>query len=109
MLLQFLWFFKKISGFDFFYQTAVMAKRTIEFFSKEMPGVIYPYPQITVFNGDGGMEFPMIVNDGQFSNKVNDVYVTTHEIAHMYFPFYVGTNESRSLRQLADEPIEQWG
>ncbi len=80
---------------DFFTQAATMAKRSIEFFSKEMPGVIYPYPQITVFNGDGGMEFPMIVNDGQFSNTINDVYVTTHEIAHMYFPFYVGTNETR--------------
>lgn len=80
---------------DFFTKAAIMAKRSIEFFSKEMPGVIYPYPQITVFNGDGGMEFPMIVNDGQFSNNINDVYVTTHEIAHMYFPFYVGTNETR--------------
>ncbi|HCY76851.1 MAG TPA: hypothetical protein DHV28_13095 [Ignavibacteriales bacterium] len=80
---------------DFFTQVATMARRSIEFFSKEMPGVIYPYPQITVFNGDGGMEFPMIVNDGQFSNTINDVYVTTHEIAHMYFPFYVGTNETR--------------
>lgn len=80
---------------DFFTQAAIMAKRSIEFFSKEMPGIIYPYPQITVFNGDGGMEFPMIVNDGQFSNTINDVYVTTHEIAHMYFPFYVGTNETR--------------
>jgi hypothetical protein len=80
---------------DFFSQAATMAKRSIEFFSKQMPGVVYPYSQITVFNGDGGMEFPMIVNDGQFSNKVNDVYVTTHEISHMYFPFYVGTNESR--------------
>jgi hypothetical protein len=80
---------------DFFTQAAVMAKRSIEFFSKEMPGVVYPYPQITVFNGDGGMEFPMIVNDGQFSDKITDVYVTTHEISHMYFPFYVGTNESR--------------
>jgi hypothetical protein len=80
---------------DFFTQAATMAKRSIEFFSKEMPGVIYPYSQITVFNGDGGMEFPMIVNDGQFSNTINDVYVTTHEIAHMYFPFYVGTNETR--------------
>lgn len=83
------------SASDFFTQAAAMAKRSIEFFSKEMPGVIYPYPQITVFNGDGGMEFPMIVNDGQFSNRINDVYVTTHEIAHMYFPFYVGTNETR--------------
>lgn len=80
---------------DFFTQAALMAKRSIEFFSGEMPGVLYPYPQITVFNGDGGMEFPMIVNDGQFSNKINDVYVTTHEISHMYFPFYVGTNETR--------------
>jgi len=80
---------------EFFTQAATMAKRTIEFFSKQRPAVFYPYPQITVFNGDGGMEFPMIVNDGQFSNKINDVYVTTHEIAHMYFPFYVGTNESR--------------
>jgi hypothetical protein len=80
---------------DFFTQATTMAKRSIEFFSKEMLGVIYPYPQITVFNGDGGMEFPMIVNDGQFSNTINDVYVTTHEIAHMYFPFYVGTNETR--------------
>jgi hypothetical protein len=80
---------------EFFYQAAAMAKRTIEYFSKNMPEVIYPYPQITVFNGDGGMEFPMIVNDGQFSNTINDVYVTTHEIAHMYFPFYVGTNETR--------------
>ncbi len=72
---------------DFFYQATTMAKRTIEFFSKDMPGIVYPYPQITVFNGDGGMEFPMIVNDGQFSNTINDIYVTTHEIAHMYFPF----------------------
>ena len=80
---------------DFFTQAATMARRSIEFYSNEMPGVIYPYPQITVFNGDEGMEFPMIVNDGQFLNKINDVYVTTHEIAHMYFPFYVGTNETR--------------
>ena len=79
----------------FFTQAATMAKRSIEFFSQEMPGVTYPYPQITVFNGDEGMEFPMIVNDGQFSNTITDVYVTTHEISHMYFPFYVGINESR--------------
>jgi aminopeptidase N len=80
---------------EFFTQAAGMARRSIEFFSNTMPGVVYPYPQITVFNGDGGMEFPMIVNDGDFKNLVNDVYVTTHEIAHMYFPFYVSTNETR--------------
>lgn len=80
---------------DFFRKTTQMAKRTIEFLTNEMPGIIYPYPQITVFNGDEGMEFPMIVNDGQFSDNMIDVYVTTHEIAHMYFPFYVGINETR--------------
>jgi hypothetical protein len=78
-----------------FYSSSNNGKKNNRIFLKEMPGVIYPYPQITVFNGDGGMEFPMIVNDGQFSNTINDVYVTTHEIAHMYFPFYVGTNETR--------------
>jgi hypothetical protein len=80
---------------EFFTQAAGIARRSIEFFSNTMPGIVYPYPQITVFNGEGGMEFPMIVNDGDFKNLVNDVYVTTHEIAHMYFPFYVGTNETR--------------
>jgi len=79
----------------FFFKAAETAKKSIEFFSTKMPAINYPYPQITAFNGDGGMEFPMIVNDGDFANHVNDVYVTTHEIAHMYFPFYVGINETR--------------
>lgn len=80
---------------EFFSQAALIARRSVEFFSTINPGIDYPYPQITVFNGEGGMEFPMIVNDGHFKNRINDVYVTTHEIAHMYFPFYVGTNETR--------------
>jgi hypothetical protein len=79
----------------FFYKAAETAKQSIKFFSSQMPAVNYPYPQITVFNGDQGMEYPMIVNDGDFNNYPTDIYVTSHEIAHMYFPFYVGTNESR--------------
>lgn len=68
---------------------------TVEMMSKERPGIPFPYPAITVFNGYYGMEFPMIVNDGTFGSRVNDVYVHTHEIAHTYFPFMVGTNETR--------------
>ncbi len=80
---------------DFFYEAVEVAKKSIEFFSTIMPAVPYPYPAMTVFNGEDGMEFPMIINDGDLSNRINNIYVTSHEIAHMYFPFYVGTNESK--------------
>ncbi len=68
---------------------------TVEMMSRERPGVPFPYPAMTVFNGYYGMEFPMIVNDGTFGSRVNDVYVHSHEIAHTYFPFMVGVNETR--------------
>mgnify|MGYP003380444785 FL=1 len=41
------------------------AKETLKYFSFEMPAVPFPYPSATVFNGGGGMEFPMIVNKGR--------------------------------------------
>ncbi|HZW38381.1 MAG TPA: M1 family metallopeptidase [Ignavibacteriaceae bacterium] len=76
-------------------ETIEYAKKTILDLSNRMPAVAYPYPQITSFQGDGGMEFPMIVNDGDLQEKVWNVYVTSHEISHQYFPFYVGTNETK--------------
>lgn len=76
-----------------FYEVAQVARESIEFYSREMPGVEYPYPAMTVVNGRGGMEFPMMVNDGSMSNRSSMVFVTTHEIAHTYFPFYMGINE----------------
>jgi hypothetical protein len=77
-----------------FKETVSDAKKTIEDLSK-VTGVDYPYPQITVFNGDDGMEYPMICNDGDLKERIWNAYVTSHEISHMYFPFYVGTNEDR--------------
>lgn len=79
----------------FFVDAVKTTRRSIEYFSNTMPGVPYSYPSITVYNGSEGMEYPMIVNDGDFGNLITDVYVTSHEIAHMYFPFIVGTNETR--------------
>ncbi len=78
------------------FQTAADEGRiTVEMMSAARPGVPFPYPAMTVFNGYYGMEFPMIVNDGTFGNRITDVYVHSHEIAHTYFPFMVGINETR--------------
>ncbi len=77
-----------------FYEVARFAKQSVEYFSTQMPGVPYPYPNLTVFNGSGGMEFPMFVNDGSFPVE-EAAEVVAHEIAHTYFPFYMGINERK--------------
>ncbi len=78
-----------------FKEVASIARKAIEYFSTEMPGVPYPYPEMTVFNGKGGMEYPMMVNDGSAPKRSGTVHLTSHEIAHTYFPFYMGTNERK--------------
>lgn len=78
-----------------FYEVAQFARISIEKFSYEFPGIPYPYPAMTVFNGGGGMEFPMIVNNGSSSSREGAIGLTAHEIAHTYFPFYMGINEKR--------------
>lgn len=78
-----------------FYDVAQIAQKSIKFFSTEMPGVPFPFPSLTVFNGSGGMEFPMMINDGSASTFSGTVGVTSHEIAHQYMPFYLGTNEKK--------------
>jgi len=71
------------------------AKESIKYFSEEMPGYPYPYPSCNVWNGSGGMEYPMIVNNGSASSKAGTVGVTAHEIAHQYMPFMMGINERK--------------
>ncbi len=78
-----------------FVDVAFYAKETLKYFSFEMPGVPFPYPSATVFNGAGGMEFPMIVNNGREDNIAGIVGLTSHELAHQYMPFYMGTNERK--------------
>ncbi|MGB9665133.1 MAG: M1 family metallopeptidase [Ignavibacteria bacterium] len=78
-----------------FYDVAKIARDVISFFSFEFPQIPYPYPSMTVFNGQGGMEFPMMVNDGSVPTYAAAVGLTSHEIAHTYFPFYMGINEKR--------------
>lgn len=71
------------------------AKESVKYFSEEMPGYPYPYPSCTVWNGSGGMEYPMIVNNGSSNSKAGTVGLTAHEIAHQYMPFMMGTNERK--------------
>lgn len=73
---------------------AAIARRTIERLSTDLIGVPYPYPHNTIWEGDGGMEFPMMCNDGPSNQKNFEVFVTSHEVSHSYFPFMVGTNET---------------
>ena len=78
-----------------FYEVARYGRESVAYFSGTFPGVPFPYPNLTVFNGSGGMEFPMMVNDGSYPNAEEAAEVTAHEIAHTYFPFYMGINERR--------------
>jgi hypothetical protein len=71
------------------------ARGALEQFPDGPQSYPYPYPQITIFNGDSGMEFPMIVNDAAFPNRATDVYVTIHEMTHMFFPFHTAMSETK--------------
>jgi hypothetical protein len=79
----------------YFNQVASIARGVIKYLSEELPGMPFPYPRMTVFNGSGGMEYPMFVNDEAEDSYESTVYLTAHEISHTYFPFYMGTNEKR--------------
>ena len=79
-----------------FYEVAEITRDAVKLMSTELPGVPYPYPSATIYNGGGsGMEFPMIINDPEKSTRSSTVGVTVHELIHQYFPFYMGTNETK--------------
>ena len=74
-------------------KVAAISKKSIEYYSNIAPAIPYPYPQLTAFNGEvKGVELPAMIND-QEEDEFGTLFTTTHEIAHTYFPFYVGTNE----------------
>lgn len=77
------------------YDVFNVAYKLLDYFANTLPGVPYPYPSMTVFNGEGGMEFPMMVNDGDTETWESTVYLTSHEISHTFFPFYMGINERK--------------
>jgi len=67
----------------------------LDWFSNNWPGVPYPFSKMTAFQGFADMEYPMMVNDSSTPDLEFSQFVLNHEIAHTYFPFYMGTNETR--------------
>lgn len=73
-------------------QVARIAADGIRLMSTWLPGYPFPYPVMTVFNGDDGMEYPMMCNDVSTAPR-SPMGLTLHEISHTYFPFMMGINE----------------
>lgn len=79
---------------DYFY-VAADAHKTIEAMSYRFPKWPYPYNHETVFDGLDQMEYPMMVNDNPVEDRAESIELTTHEIFHTMFPFYMGINETK--------------
>lgn len=81
-------------------QSWLYGKQSIEYYST-YTGFPYPWPHMTVVEGTdiigGGMEFPMMTLIESFGERdAQSLFNTTaHEIAHMWLPMLVGTNEKR--------------
>ncbi len=81
-----------------FQRAAYYARKSVEFMSNKWPGYPYPFEHMTSFsNGtrNGGMETPMMANDGDPKDSVFTADLVFHEISHSYFPFFMGTNERK--------------
>lgn len=78
-----------------YFDVASQAHQTVYYTSHFYPKYPFPFNHITVFDGTDQMEYPMMVNDNPTPTHKNAVQLTTHEIFHSYFPFYMGTNETQ--------------
>jgi len=78
-----------------FHQAVKFGLHEFDFYSHNWPGVPYPFPKMTAFQGYASMEFPMMVNDDHINNLSSAQLLQDHEVAHTYFPFYMGINETR--------------
>jgi len=76
------------------------AQHAIDFLSR-FTGVHYPWPHMTAVEGGGiiggGMEFPMMTLIGDYNERGDSglYFVTAHELAHMWVPMIVSTDERR--------------
>lgn len=78
-----------------FFEVASVARKCVDIMSTTYPAVPFPFPHITVFQGLDQMEYPMMVNDDVSESRMDMVQLTSHEIMHSYFPFYMGINETK--------------
>jgi len=78
-----------------FHHSVQFGRNSLSWLSANWPGVPYPFPKMTAFQGFADMEYPMMVNDSHQDDLHFAQFVQDHEIAHTFFPFYMGVNESR--------------
>lgn len=78
-----------------YHQMVQFGRHALDWLSHNWPGRPYPYEKTTIFQGFAGMEYPMMANDETYADTVFSRFVAEHEIAHTYFPFYMGINETR--------------
>jgi hypothetical protein len=78
-----------------FHRMVEFGRHALDWLSHNWPGVPYPFPKTTVVQGYADMEYPMMVNDNTTNDPLFSRFVVEHEIAHSWFPFYMGINESR--------------
>ncbi|MBS1565470.1 MAG: M1 family metallopeptidase [Bacteroidetes bacterium] len=78
-----------------YHEMVSFARHSLDWLSHKWPGVPYPFPKTTIFQGYADMEYPMMVNDATEPEMEFARFVVEHEIAHTWFPFYMGINESR--------------
>ncbi len=78
-----------------FHRMVAYGQHSLDWLSHKSPGVPYPFPKTTIVQGFADMEYPMMVNDGTNEDTSFSRFVVEHEIAHTWFPFYMGINESR--------------
>lgn len=71
------------------------ARSTVYFMSHVFPRWPFPYPHMTVFDGLDQMEYPMMANDNPTDTREDGITLTSHEIFHTLFPFYMGINETK--------------
>ena len=68
-------------------------------FLSDMTGFPYPWPHMTAIEGGGiiggGMEYPMMTIIGDYNDRGAEALysVTAHELAHMWVPMIVSTDE----------------
>jgi hypothetical protein len=76
------------------------AQHSVDFLSR-FTGLPYPWPHMTVVEGGGiiggGMEYPMMTIIGDYNQRGTEAlyHVIVHEIAHMWMPMILSTNERR--------------
>lgn len=78
-----------------YFDVANQAHQSVYYMSHFYPKYPFPFNHETVFDGTDQMEYPMMVNDNPTNTHKDAVQLTSHEIFHSYFPFYMGINETQ--------------